>query len=112
MIVVQSTAPQRFEAWASGILNMPLARRTDPATSHVAATNARHFAGSHCSRILQALRTHGPMSPAQLFDHTGLSVVQIDRRRKEMINAGLVRIQVGESGKTIKHAGCEVWELV
>jgi hypothetical protein len=51
------------------------------------------------------------MSPAQLFDHTGLSVVQIDRRRKEMISAGLVRIQVGESGKAVTHAGCEVWEL-
>jgi hypothetical protein len=111
MIQVQSTAPQLFEAWAHDILSTPLARRTDPATSHAAASNARHFAGSHCSRILQALKTHGPMSPAQLFDHTGLSVVQIDRRRKEMINAGHVRIQVGESGKPVTHAGCEVWEL-
>lgn len=52
------------------------------------------------------------MSPAQMFSFTGLSVVQIDRRRKEMITAGYVRLKRLDDGEVVKHEGCEVWEAV
>lgn len=88
------------------------ARRRDPETSHAAARNAEHFAGTHAGRILAALKTHGPMSPKQMFAFTGLSVVQCDRRRIELIRAGLVRIRTMDDGASVTHEGCEVWEAV
>lgn len=94
------------------MFDLPRARRRDPSTSQRAAVNAVQFASSHAGRILAALKLHGPMSPKQMFDFTGLSVVQCDRRRKEMVEAGLVRIKTDAQGNTIEHDGCEVWEAV
>lgn len=88
------------------------ARRSDPESSKVAARNAEKFAQSHAGRILAVLKLHGPMSPAQMFDHTGLSVVQIDRRGKEMREAGLVKFKRLDDGAIEMHAGCQVWEAV
>ena len=88
------------------------ARRSDPATSHQAAAKAEKFASSHAGRILAALQTHGPLSASQMYVFTGLSTVQCDRRRKEMIGAGLVRIKTMDDGHPVTHNGCEVWEAV
>jgi hypothetical protein len=88
------------------------ARRTDPQTSHDAAKRSEKFADSHAGRILAALKLHGAMSPAQMFSFTGLSVVQIDRRRKEMITAGYVRLKRLDDGAVAKHDGFEIWEAV
>lgn len=87
-------------------------RRTDPDTSKAAARRAGAFANGHKARILAALKQHGPMSPAQMFTFTGLSVVQCDRRRIELIRDGLVRIATNDEGSPITHQGCEVWEAV
>ena len=65
------------------------ARRTDPQTSHDAAKRAERFATTHAGRILAALKAHGPSTPAKLSDHTGLTVVQIDRRLPEIQAQGL-----------------------
>ena len=65
------------------------ARRTDPQTSHDAASRAERFAASHAGRILAALKEHGPGTPAALSGHTGLTVVQIDRRLPELRVIGL-----------------------
>ncbi len=59
------------------------ARRTDPQTSHDAAKAAERFATTHMGRILAALKAHGPSTPAELADHTGLTVVQVCRRLPE-----------------------------
>jgi hypothetical protein len=67
------------------------ARRTDPATSHRAAADSVRFAGSHAGRILACLKTHGRRDTHQLSLITGLTIVQIDRRKKEMEEAGLIR---------------------
>lgn len=88
------------------------ARRRDPATSQAAARNAEKFASSHAGRILAALKEHGPLSAAQMHQFTGLTTVQADRRRKEMIGAGLVRIKTMNDGHPVTHEGCEVWEAV
>jgi hypothetical protein len=88
------------------------ARSTDPQTSKDAAKRSEKFAASHAGRILQALRTHGAMSPAQMFGFTGLSVVQIDRRGREMRETGLVRFKLLDDGAIAMHGGCRVWEAV
>lgn len=68
----------------------PRARATDPATSHHAATRAKAFAWSHRDRILGALWR--PMIPPEIARLTGLSIVQVDRRRKELLEAGDVTL--------------------
>lgn len=67
----------------------PVARRTDPQTSHNAAKSARWFATTHAGQILLALKAHGPSTPAALAGNTGLTVVQIDRRLPEIQAQGL-----------------------
>lgn len=84
-------------------------RATDPITSYEAAVKAQRFKAGHAARIVAALKQHGPMSPKEMFTFTGLSVVQIDRRRKELIDAGMVRIVKLDDGISLKRDGCEVW---
>lgn len=69
----------------------PLARNSDPATSHAAARRARRYiAPSHRERILGVLWR--PLIPSEIARFTGLTVVQIDRRLPEMQAAGDVRL--------------------
>lgn len=72
-----------------------LARNSDPIQCHEAADRARRFAPSHRDRILAALKQHGPRTAHELERLTGLSVVQIDRRRIELVSMGLVRLLPG-----------------
>jgi hypothetical protein len=88
------------------------ARKSDPATSHAAARKAERFAASQKGLLLAALKAHGPLSAAQMHQYTGLTTVQADRRRKDMIRAGLVRIKTMNDGHPVTHNGCEVWEAV
>jgi hypothetical protein len=65
----------------------PRARSDDPATSHAAARSTRGKpCQSHYIAIVGALWR--PMIPPEIAKMTGLSVVQIDRRRKELIARG------------------------
>jgi hypothetical protein len=91
---------------------MPRARRSDPESSKQAAKRAQDFAATHAGRLLEALRTHGPLSPKQFHALTGLTHVQADRRRKELLEAGLIRIKTAEDGTPFTRDGCEVWEAV
>ena len=89
----------------------PGVRKTDPATSKVAAVRATLFAWSHRGRILDALRTHGPHSPKELEQLIGLSTVQIDRRLPEILAAGEIEV-VQENGADVVRGGCRVWRAV
>lgn len=78
----------------------PLARASDPATSHAAAVKAQTFLGTHEDRIVAALT-----SPANCYDlarRTGLSHVQVDRRMKALLTSGRVRLTgrntIGDGG--------------
>lgn len=82
----------------------PSARSTDPATSHAAAKRARALAYTHADAITGALWR--PMTPRELEPLTGLTVVQIDRRRKELIEAGLVRLT------GVERDGFQEWERI
>lgn len=88
------------------------ARRTDPLTSHHAATKAGDFASSHAGRILHALRTHGPRTAEELSQLIGLTVVQIDRRTCELQREGHIRISLNDSGSDEVRGGFRVWEAM
>ena len=85
------------------------ARAADPDTSHQAAEGAAAFAGSHCARIVKALATVANATPHELTKHTGLTVVQIDRRLPELEREGRARV-VFVGGKPLQRGGFRVWE--
>lgn len=87
------------------------ARKGDPITSHQAAANAERFAASHAGRILSALEELGTATAAELAQATGLSVVQVDRRRKEMETAGQVYM-LRQDGRLFTRDGFMVWARV
>lgn len=68
-----------------------LARVTDPATSHEAATRASEFSQSHEKRILAVLSNRGAGTAEYIAKHCGLTVVQIDRRLPDLQRKGLAR---------------------
>lgn len=67
----------------------PLARNTDPATSHAAAMAAGAFAHDHKAMILAALVAHGPMGKDAIARATGLTGVAVARRLPEMLDLGM-----------------------
>ena len=79
----------------------PRARRTDPATSHTAAANARTGrAQALRERILQALQDHGAMTARELSDALAEDFYAVSRRLSEVpgiFRTGAVR------------DGCAVW---
>lgn len=87
-------------------------RRTDPETSKRAGINSARFANSHKARILAALKQHGPMSPKKIFCFTGLDIHQCDRRRKEMLAEGSIKLHRDAAGNVVEESGCEVWEAL
>jgi DNA-binding transcriptional regulator GbsR (MarR family) len=89
----------------------PLARTTDPDTSHMAARRALLFGGSHRVLILACLRLHGNMTAHEMEKHTGLSYVQIDRRMHELVKAKLV-IDSGVRRATPTGGKAIVWSLI
>ena len=88
------------------------ARRNDPSTSKEAARNAAKWADSHAGRILQALKTHGPRSAAELEQLLGLSLVQVARRLPNLKDAGLARVCTLDDGADMVRNGCRVWEAI
>lgn len=80
-----------------------LARRTDPESSHQAARKSlkRALPMTHAERILGTMwRT---MTMSDLERLTGLTRVQIDRRRHELVKLGLITLG------TVADDGCQRW---
>lgn len=90
---------------------MRRARATDPSTSHQAAARASLFAKGHACRILAALDELGSATAKEIAEHTGLQVVQVDRRRHELVKAGKVRLLTGLDGKPLARDGFNVMAL-
>lgn len=82
----------------------PRARATDPATSHAAAAKAKRFAITHCAQITGVL--FKPRIPPEIARLTGLTVVQVDRRRKELLERGAIRLT------GVVREGYEEWDQV
>jgi hypothetical protein len=87
------------------------ARKSDPVTSKRAAHDSDKFANSHRSRILGALRLHGPRSASELEQIIGLSVAQIDRRTAESERMGEIAV-VMVDGEPLVRGHCRVWRAV
>ena len=68
----------------------PMARQTDPDTSHAAAADATINASAGRLAALRVLYGYGPMTDFGLARHTGLQQTSIGKRRGECVTAGLV----------------------
>lgn len=66
----------------------PMARNTDPATSHIAAAMACEFTGTHREIVLAALKKHGPMTVDQIAARTRLNSQQTNKRLPELQRLG------------------------
>lgn len=78
----------------------PMARRSDPATSHAAADAAHALRSRHQRAILEALQANGPAGKDRLGELTGLDGVQVCRRLTELQRAG----QAMPTGRTVTSA--------
>ena len=76
----------------SNILGFIRARRTDPLTSHAAATASEDFSAAHADRIVACLDVHGPLGKDGIARLTGLDGVAIARRLPELERQGLVEL--------------------
>jgi predicted ArsR family transcriptional regulator len=76
--------------YSTAVDDLPLFRRTDPATSKIAGTAAKAFRGDHERRILEALAA-GPGTKDEIAARIGtLSEQQVARRMHGLHRAGLV----------------------
>ena len=86
-------------------LVIPMARTTDPATSHAAAKRVRGEAITHRNRIMAALRER-PMTVKEIADATGLTQYAASKRLPELQRLGLA----GPTGE--EREGCRVWSAL
>ena len=70
---------------------MPRARKSDPATSHVAAQKAAGSANAHRQRIVAALRAKPGMTYREIAEATGLEPVAVGRRLIECERMNMAR---------------------
>lgn len=70
----------------------PVARRTDPDTSHQAAQRTQATAPGHRAIALAELRAAGTrgLTDFELADRTGIAQTSIGKRRGELVAVGLV----------------------
>jgi hypothetical protein len=92
----------------------PVARSTDPETSHEAAKDATFKASTNRLKALYALSMR-PMTDYELAEFTGLQQNSIGKRRGDCAKAGLVEPLLIEE-KPVKRPGptgskCLVWKL-
>jgi predicted ArsR family transcriptional regulator len=81
----------------------PVARRTNPHTSHAAAHLAKALAQDHQRTILACLEAHGPLGKDGIGARTQLTGHQVGKRLPELQRLGLVqptgRTVASESGR-------------
>ena len=92
----------------------PLARSTDPTTSHDAAASARAAAPTIRAAVLAALRSHGPMTDEELLhqlhrDGVRCSPSGARTRRAELVRAGQVE-DSGEVALTASGRRTIIWQ--
>ena len=86
-------------------LVIPMARTTDPRTSHAAASRAASTAPTHRNIIMAALRDR-PMTVKEIADATGLTQYAASKRLPELQRLGLA----GPTGE--EREGCRVWSAL
>lgn len=93
----------------------PVARRTDPATSHAAARSTRDT-GTIRARILELIRTEGPLTDEELLElyarrhpDTPASPSGIRTRRKELVEMGYLE-DSGQRATTKAGRQTAIWQ--
>lgn len=76
--------------------DVPLARRSDPATSHLAAAQAGELQAAHQREILAALKL-GPAGKSAIAARSGLDGHAVARRLPELQRKGLAK----PTGRTV-----------
>ena len=94
----------------------PVARVTDPETSHLAAVDATMTATRGRFLALTTLYLHGPLTDFELADHTGLQQNSIGKRRLDCQRVGLVKKHWDGDGKPVRRnapsgSSAQVWTL-
>lgn len=71
-----------------------LARRGDPATSHMAAEDARGLCAKHEAKILEVLHDFGvkDATAEEIADRCGLDPVAVNRRMRGLLDQGAVEV--------------------
>lgn len=92
-------------------LPAPVARRTDPSTSWMAARLAEPRAGTNRALALGLLRERGSQTDFELASASGLQQTSIGKRRGELVEAGLVRA-TDLRRRSPSGAWAIVWEAV
>lgn len=94
--------------YSTAVDELPLFRRTDPATSKAAGRAAREFLGDHERRILEALAA-GPGTKDEIASRCGLTEQQVARRMHGLKRAGLVE-PTGETRPSRSGRPERVWK--
>ena len=91
-------------------LTLPLARATDPGTSHGAAAQARTRAPRHREIVLRVLREAGPggLTDFQIGERCGLQQTSAGKRRLDLQRMGLVEA-TGERRPSPSGTPAMVW---
>ena len=98
-------------------LSLPLARNSDPQTSHEAAERVPSFRAKHEAAIFGALHEAGDKGGTykEIASFCGLEPVQVNRRLAGMCDRGLIeRNELGCEYLTPifeKRGGCCVWRI-
>lgn len=91
------------------LLDPPLARRRDPATSHQAAARVQEFSGAQHVLILSAL--HRPGTVYDIAKRTGIPAHAVGKRMHELEKGGKVA-WTGATAKSPSGRDCRVWAVV
>lgn len=89
----------------------PMARRSDPVTSHQAAASDRELQQRDHRMIVECLRAHGPLGKDGIAERINRPGHAIGKRMSELEAMGLVRA----TGRTVKSASGRAepeWEAV
>lgn len=92
-----------------------LVRATDPLSSVLAAERVPEFAPNQYERILAAMKNvatlHSGATPAEIGEEAGLTMVQVDRRMKELRDSGFVFVVQRDGGDLMRNR-MRCWALV
>ena len=93
----------------------PIARGSDPETSHEAAHDAEFHASEGRMKVLRYLKQCGPLTDFELAEFTGWQQTSIGKRRHECMMAGLVEVLM-QGEEVVKRpapsgSSARVWKL-
>lgn len=105
----------RCKRQIDGFFPKPLARNSDPSTSHLAARDASFKASAHRIKALNALNQR-PMTDFELAAVTGLQQNSIGKRRKDCQDVGFVMPHTDEKRVKVRRPApsgslAQVWKI-